>query len=119
MLQICPFQADMQHHLLLQVIPLKWNVQLVKYICNPNEATPETNLADNINADILVLHGNARHFKINAWFSRHVWFLFAHPTVQQYGDARPHHLGAAAICNARENVQSDIREHLSHCSWLA
>lgn len=118
MLQIRQFQANMQHHMLLQVAPLKWNVQLVKYICNPNEATPETNLADNINADILVLHGNARHFKINAWFSRHVWFLFAYPTLK-YGDARPHHLGAAAICNARQNVQSDIREHLSHGSWLA
>lgn len=103
----------------MQVVPLRWNVQLVKYICNPNESDPDRNLADNINADILVLHGNARHFKINAWFSRHVWFLFAHPSVQQFGEARSHFQRTSAICNARQYVQDDIKGHLSHCSWLA
>lgn len=103
----------------MQVVPLRWNVQLVKYICNPNDSDAEANLADNIDADMLILHGNARHFKIDAWFSRHVWFLFAHPTVQQYGVAAPHHQGSTAVCEARQHVQDDIREHLSHCSWLA
>ena len=103
----------------MQVVPLRWNVQLVRHICTPNDADTESNLSDNVNADILILHGNARHFKMDVWFSRHVWFLFASPGVDQYWDATPHHRLSNAICNARTVVQDTIKDYLSHCSWLA
>ena len=103
----------------MQVVPLKWNVQLVRHICTPNDADAESNLADNVNADIVILHGNARHFKMDVWFSRHVWFLFAHPTVTQYWDATRHHRRSSAICAARSAVQDAVKDYLSRCSWLA
>lgn len=102
-----------------QVVPLRWNVQLVRHICTPNGDDVESNLSENVNADILILHGNARHFKMDVWFSRHVWFLFASPEVDQYWDATPHHRLSNAICKARTVVQDTIKDYLSHCSWLA
>ena len=101
----------------LQVTPQRWNVQLVKYVCSPNDLKVKDNLADNISADITVLHGNAGHFKLDRWFSRHVWFLFSHPSVQRHGDALPYFVGADALCLAREHVHLSIGDHLGHCSW--
>ena len=103
----------------MQVVPLRWNVQLVRHICTPNGDDVESKLSENINADILILHGNARHFKMDVWFSRHVWFLFASPEVEQYWDATPHHRLSNAKCKARMVVQDTIKDYLSHCSWLA
>ena len=102
----------------MQVMPLRWNVQLVWFKCTANDRDAASNLVDNVNADIMVVHGNARHFKIHGWFSHHVWFPFAHPTVLQYGEAYKYHQDSQSLCNARAHMQQNIKDHLSHCSWL-